>query len=107
MVNSISFYNTNYSSDSLSAENTFGTPVSGVESALLTLSGTWVGTVSIQRQLPDGTWADVTDNSGLAATATSNGTYQVNPDGMPGIFRWGFKTGNYTSGTANGTLEGC
>lgn len=92
--------------DSLSAQNTFGQWLNLSQGGIITISGTWVGTISLQRRGADGNTNDVTDNSGNAITFTKNGTYSINPYLLHGDYRWGFKTGNYTSGTAAGTIEG-
>ena len=98
---------------SLSAENTFSTAirVTGVTRLLndrgeitasqrswqYTITGTWVGTITLQRSFDSDT-TGFTDVS----TTTSNTTATVN-DGLENQIVWyrlGFKTGNYTSGTA-------
>lgn len=97
-----------YNTDSITAQNSFGTPIAIKTGGLLTLTGTFTATVSLQRLL-DGTastWVDVTNNSGTATTFTTIGTYTISPIAVPGIYRWGVKTGNYTSGTVVGTLAG-
>lgn len=101
----------NFRTDSVSAQNTFGRPVALKKGGVLTLQGTFSATVSLQRllegtTLDSPTWIDVTNNSGTATTFTTVGTYQISPIEVPGIYRWGVKTGNYTSGTVTGTLAG-
>ncbi len=61
----------------------------------LSISGTWAGTVTLQRSFDNGaTWLDV---SGYTGNAESNSEYE--PEG--GVcYRAGFKAGQYTSGTA-------
>lgn len=86
----------------LSAGNTFSNPilVTGVGSQRtlpITITGTWVGTLTLQYSVgAPGTWVDV-KNYG------SNGTdnYADGLDNQTVYYRVGFKTGNYTSGTAN------
>lgn len=100
-----------YVSDSITAQNTFSTPLALKTGGLLTLTGTWTATVSLQRLLDSSTlasptWVDVTNNSGTATTFTANGTYTISPIAVPGIYRWGVKTGNFTSGTVAGVLAG-
>jgi hypothetical protein len=57
------------------------------------VSGTWVGTVSLQRSEDGGTtWYDTGD------TWTSNGVYSFT-DYSNQYYRVGVKTGGYTSGT--------
>jgi hypothetical protein len=100
-----------FNSNSITAQNSFGDPLAIKTGGLLTLSGTFVATVSLQRLL-DGTtiasptWVDVTNNSGTATTFTTIGTFTISPIAVPGVYRWGVKTGNFTSGTVTGTLAG-
>lgn len=96
----------NYRTNSISAQNTFSDPIALKRGGVLTLSGTFSATVSLQRKGMDGAWVDVTNNSGTATTFTAGGTYQISPIDVPALYRWGVKTGNYTSGTVVGTLEG-
>lgn len=91
----------------IGAQNTFSTPLALKTGGLLTLTGAFTATVSVQRQVEGTTtWVDVTNNSGTAFTATTEGTYNITPVSVPGIYRWGVKTGNYTSGSIVGTLAG-
>ena len=62
------------------------------------LSGTWMATVHIQRSFDDGvTWLDV-ENFNI-------NTEKIGIEPEVGIFyRFGVKTGNYTSGTIIGRL---
>lgn len=63
----------------------------------LTIAGTWAGTLTLQRSTTEpGSWVDVT--SGL-----TNGTHPLNYglDNQIVYYRIGFKTGDYTSGTAD------
>lgn len=92
--------------NTITAQNTFGDPLNLKRGAILTLSGTWSATVSLQRRGSDATWVDVTNNSGTATTFTANGTYTVSPLEVAADYRWGVKTGNFTSGSIVGTLEG-
>ena len=100
-----------FNTDTIGAQNTFSQPLAINTGGLLTLTGTFTATVSLQRLL-DGTsldsptWIDVTNNSGTATTFTTVGTYTIAPIAVPGVYRWGIKTGNYTSGSAVGTLSG-
>lgn len=60
-------------------------------------SGTWVGTITLQRSVGEvGAWVDVT-------TYTTNATITYNDalDNQTIYYRIGFKSGNYTSGTAS------
>jgi hypothetical protein len=100
-----------FNTNSITAQNTFGDPLAIKTGGLLTLTGTFTATVSLQRLL-DGTtlaaptWVDVTNNSGTATTFTTVGTYTISPIAVPGVYRFGVKTGNFTSGTVVGTLAG-
>jgi|GEM_PF-2009506 len=91
--------------NTLTAENTFGDPIAAKRGGILTLSGTWTATVSLQRRGANAVWVDVTNNSGTATTFTANGTYTVSPMDVPANFRFGVKTGNFTSGSIVGTIE--
>jgi hypothetical protein len=100
-----------YNTDSIAAEDTFSTPLAIKTGGILTLTGTFSATVSLQRLLEgtsiaSPTWVDVTNNAGVVTTFTLPGTYTIEPLSVPGIFRWGVKTGSYTSGTVVGTLAG-
>ena len=67
----------------------------------LSISGTWSGTVSLQRSIgAPGAWVNVN-------TYTSNGTttYADGLDNSVVYYRIGIETGNYTSGTADMYLE--
>jgi len=60
----------------------------------LSISGTWAGTVTLQRSFDGQTWQDV-------ETFTANAE-RVGDDPEKNInYRVGFKTGEYTSGTAS------
>lgn len=93
-------------SNALAAENTFGdtirvTGVGDDRIFALSISGTWVGTITLQRSL-------VSESTGFADIApyTAGGTqnYDDQLDNSITWYRLGFKTGNYTSGTATVTL---
>jgi len=67
----------------------------------ITRAGTWSATVTLQRSVGEpGSWSDVT-------TYTTNGTTSYNDsfDNQIMFYRLGIKTGNYTSGTAELTLQ--
>lgn len=98
----MSFSRTN----AIAAANSFSSPLNLKDGGILTITGTWSGTINVQRQATDGNWYDVTNNTGAAQNLTANGTYAIAPFGVNANYRWGFKTGNYTSGTATGILEG-
>jgi hypothetical protein len=92
---------------SLTAQNTFSPAISLNKGGILTLTGTWTATVSLQRyDKQSAAWVDVTSNSGTAVTYTANGTYGVDPYGFDGLYRVGPKTGAFTSGTIVVNFEG-
>lgn len=68
----------------------------------LTLAGTWVATVTLQRSLDGLTgWDDVTNyTTNQAAIAITDGL-----DNQIWFYRLGIKPGNYTSGTVTATLK--
>ncbi|HEX5461883.1 MAG TPA: hypothetical protein VFX20_18105 [Steroidobacteraceae bacterium] len=74
------------------------TGVGGQRQLTITISGTWVGTLSLQYSFnPDGPWADQGD------TYTANQsllTFSDGNDNQDIYYRIGFKSGAYTSGTA-------
>lgn len=92
---------------SITAQNTFSDPIALRKGGVLTLTGTWSATVSVQRY-DEGSagWVDVTNNSGTAFTATANGTYSIAPAETNALYRFGVKTGAFTSGTVVGSIEG-
>lgn len=92
--------------DSLSAQNTFSKVLTIKNGGVLTLEGTWVATVSLYRIGSDGNRVSVTSNTGTAVTFTANGTYAISPASVAAQYQWGIATGNYTSGTVQGMLEG-
>lgn len=81
---------------SISAENTF-TPAFKVGGAIprasLSISGTFVATVTVQRRLDGVNWRDVDPEF----TTEDEKTYESDEVGE---IRMGIKTGNYTSGAA-------
>jgi hypothetical protein len=80
---------------SISAENTFTDGLQTEQAFNFSIRGTWAGTITVQRSLDRGvTWRNVD-------TFTSNiETYGFDP-GPSVVYRVGFETGNYTSGTAD------
>jgi len=78
---------------SITAANLFTDAVSMVGYFNLSISGTWAGTVTVQRSFDSGsTWHDVD-------TWTENTQeYGLEPEGGT-QYRVGIKTGEYTSGT--------
>lgn len=81
-------------SASIAAANTFTSGVVVFGPFNLSISGSWVGTVTLQRSFDNGTtWVDV-------GTYTAN-IEDVGDEPEEGVaYRAGFKTGEYTSGTA-------
>ncbi len=89
-------------SGSISAQNTFTSSISPTYKSKyipegylnVSISGTWSGTVTLQRSFDAGvTWVDVE-----SYTANDEG-YLIDTEGSV-LYRIGFKTGGYTSGTA-------
>ena len=82
----------------LTAENTFTDWIYSTKEFNLSISGTFVGTITVQRALdtarPD---ADARDVDTFTAPIE---TYGFEPSGVA-LYRAGFKTGEFTSGTAN------
>lgn len=78
--------------------------VTGIEASRnisLVLAGTWVGTVTLQRSIGEtGAWVDVTTYTGNTTT-----TYNDALDNQIIYYRIGVKTGAYTSGTVEASLE--
>lgn len=93
----------------LSAANTFTNAVriTGVDASRvfsIVLTGTWVGTATLQRSLESetGPWEDIS----AAGPWTAN-TTEAFDDGLDNQIAWyrvGFKAGQYTSGTLAATL---
>lgn len=106
-ISCASFAGSLYVSENISAQNTFSDPLNlGYKSgAVLTLSGTWVANVTLQRSDILGVYTDVTDTDGNVVTFTQNGTYVIKEPTLSANYKFGVKTGNYTSGTVVGVLE--
>lgn len=82
------------STASIAAQNTFTTGVKLYGPFNFSLSGTFVGTITIQRSFDNGTtWRDVATYSSPIETAGDEPESGV-------LYQAGFKTGAYTSGTA-------
>ena len=64
----------------------------------LSISGTFVGTVTVQRSQDDATWFDV--------EAFTAATEKVGNEAVLYYYRVGIKAGEYTSGTATVSLYG-
>jgi len=79
----------------ISAQNTFCTALRLLNGGNfnISISGTWAGTVTLQRSFDGTNWFDVDSwTANIQATAY---------DPEPGVsYRLGIKTGNYTSGDA-------
>lgn len=73
---------------------------------VVTLEGTFVGTVTLQRRGADGNIVDVTNNSAAVTTFTAAGTYTISPNMVPAEYRLNMKSGAYTSGTCAMMIEG-
>lgn len=93
----------------ISSANVFSDPIriSGLNSGggrqfAIDISGTWVGTVTLQRSIAaPGSWTDV---SGQTWTANVSTTFSDGLDNQIIYYRIGIKTGAYTSGSAVCTL---
>ncbi len=82
----------------ISAENTFSPPVRIHGGFNFSLSGAWVATVVLQRSFDGGgAWHDV-----ASYTAPIEDSGVEVEQGV--LYRWGVKTGAYTSGTVVGRL---
>lgn len=83
---------------SIAAQNIFSDWMDINEYASFSLSGTWVATVHLQRSF----------DGGITALDVDSFTTNVERDistRTPCLFRFGVKTGNYTSGTVVGELN--
>ena len=91
---------------SIAAQNTFSNTIeiTGVGESrrfAITITGTWVATVTLQRSIgTTGNWVDVT-----SYTTNQSTTYADQLDNQNVFYRIGIKTGGYTSGTAVCTLD--
>jgi hypothetical protein len=93
--------------NTIAAQNSFSSPITLKKGGVLTLTGTWTATVTVQRyDTGSAAWVDVTNNSGTATTFTTNGTFTIAPNDVQALYRWGVKTGNFTSGSIVGSIEG-
>ena len=85
----------------IGAQNIFSDPIyiANDSKVTLTLGGTFVGTVTLQvKTIREGSsWIDVD---------TQTGTGRWNLDSGGDMWRFGVKTGEYTSGTVEGTIQG-
>lgn len=79
------------------------TGVDGTRAFAIIVTGTWVGTLTLQYSVSEpGDWVDATAGTYTANTAIS---YDDTLDNQVIYYRIGFKAGNYTSGTANVSLS--
>lgn len=85
----------------ISAQNTFTPWVALLGEFNLSISGTWAGTVTIQRTFDGGT--TVLDVNTYTANIEDRGS-EPHGHGYT-LYRVGIKTGQYTSGTANVRLN--
>ena len=83
---------------SLTAQDTFTDWIYSTKDFTFSVSGTFVGTVTVQRSF-DPANADSTARDVDTFTAPIE-TYGFEPSGVA-LYRAGFKTGEFTSGTAN------
>ena len=83
---------------SIGAQNTFSDSIRLTGWFDLSISGTFSGTVTVQRSYDNSTWRDV-DN--FTAPVEMTGTH-----GEIAWYRAGIKTGAYTSGTAVVSIAG-
>lgn len=84
----------------IGAQNTFSSTVAISGPFNFSLSGTWAGTVHLQRSYPSAptTWFDV---ASYTANIEDRGT-----EAETGVlYRFGVKTGNYTSGSVVGRIS--
>jgi hypothetical protein len=82
----------------LTAQNTFTDWIYSTKEFNLSISGTFVGTITVQRAFDT---ADADNDARDVDTFTAPiETYGFEPSGVA-LYRAGFKTGEFTSGTAN------
>lgn len=84
----------------ITAENTFTSGIQLRGTFNLSIAGTWVATVTVQRSFDGTTWLDVEDY-----TANTQKIGEASNQGESVWYRVGVKTGNYTSGTCNVRLS--
>ena len=90
----LSVYRGQAVSASLTAQNTFTAPLKVLGDANVWISGPWTGTLTLQASYDaGGTWLDV-------QTYTANGIDILYEPEVGVCCRIGFKTGQYTYGTA-------
>lgn len=94
---------------SLAAADVYSSPVSATQGLVLSLSGTFVATITLQRlvdntSIATPTWVDVINSAGSATTFTAPGAYSITIPDVTGVYRFGVKPAAYTSGTVIGVL---
>lgn len=95
-------------SSSISAETTYtnsirvvGVKAAGTRQFSADISGTWSGTVTLQRSIGvEGAWVDY-----KTYTSNTSFTFADGQDNVVVYYRLGFSAGDYSSGTADLTLE--
>ena len=90
---------------SITAQNTFSAGITIQGDAIFELTGTWVATVHVQRRSDGTNWRDVTDNNAAVLTFTTNGQFTFTEPARNVQYRFGVKTGNFTSGTVAGEFQ--
>jgi hypothetical protein len=83
---------------SITAQNTFSNPIQVVGSFNLSISGTFVATVTVQRSEDGTTWRNVTTYTAPVET--------VGYDPILNYYRVGVATGGFTSGTVVASMNG-
>lgn len=73
---------------------------------VVTLEGTFVATVTLERLDAYGNIVAVTDNSGGATTFTLPGTYTIDPASTAANYRLNCQSGDFTSGPMTMMIEG-
>lgn len=72
----------------------------------VTLEGSFVANVTLQRRGADGAIIDVTDAAGGAVVLTLPGTYPIDTGFTQGEYRLNCKSGQFTSGPMTMMVEG-
>jgi hypothetical protein len=98
-----------YKKADLTAQNTFSDWISPVKTRepkagylSVSVTGTWAGTITVQKRMDHaGTYTDPID----VEDYTENMAKLIEDHVWPVEYRVGFKTGNYTSGTAAVIIE--
>ena len=80
--------------------------VSAKKGAVVTISGTITGAVTLQRRGADNTWRDVTTNAGVVTTFTAVGTYTITPQEVQAEYRLNAKSGAVSAFPFTMMIEG-